>query len=232
MYLRSQVICVALLLAGQTVLAQTGVPAKPDISHCDNCKDFPKEFLEVDKKELLDLASLPPERRLDFLIGEWELIFPLDDPDEGIHYTVDQPVGFEIIDWFVKDKILHAFQEWPFTSKGKAPFRARTDFRYIASEDRWQMTWLTSGSSGVYTGGLEEGGVIAFYEHEFTGDRRELEFKEGMRYVWRNITRDTFIAEEWRSSDGGKTFECLDLLNSTEHHQVRPVKIILLLDPF
>jgi len=201
--------CAALHLFVCVALAQTGVPAKPDVSQCDNCKDFPRELLVVDKRDLLDLASLPPERRLDFLIGEWELIFPIDEPKQGMHYTVEEPIGYEIIDWFVKDKILQAYQEWPFANKGKAPFRAKTDFRYIDLEDRWQMTWLTVGASGIFTGGLEEGSVIAFYEHEFTGDRRKLGFQEGMRYVFRNMTRDSFIAEEYRSADGGKTFDIL-----------------------
>jgi len=40
-----------------------------DVSQCDNCKDFPAEWLRVDPSELLDLEALPPERRLDFLIG-------------------------------------------------------------------------------------------------------------------------------------------------------------------
>jgi hypothetical protein len=199
---------IAVLLFAAPALP-SGVPEKPDVSQCDNCDDFPKELLEITDSELLDLASLPPARRLDFLIGEWELIVPADSPEEGIRYTVDQPVGYEIIDWFVKDKILQAFQEWPFTNKGKPPFRARTDFRYIADEERWQMTWLTVGASGVFTGGLEDGGVIAFYEHQFTGDSRELALKEGMRYVLRNITQNTFVAEEYRSADGGETFDVL-----------------------
>lgn len=98
---------------------------------------------------------------------------------------------YKIFDWFVEDKILLAYQERPFASKGKAPFCAKTDFRYIADEDRGQMTWLTVGASGVITGGLEEEGVIASYEHPITGDHRKLDFKEGMRYVLRNITRDS-----------------------------------------
>lgn len=127
----------------------SGVPAKPEVSQCDNCDDFPAALLEVDDSELLDLASLPPERRLDFLVGEWEL------------------------------------------------------------DDRWQMTWLTVSVAAVFTGGLETRGVIAFYESQFTGDRRKLRLEEGMRYVLRNITRDTFIAEEYRSADGGETFDIL-----------------------
>jgi hypothetical protein len=198
-----------LLAVASPALAQSGVPEDPDVSQCDNCDVFPAEWLLVDAAELLDLAALPPKRRLDFLIGEWELLFPADLPEQDLHFTTDDPVGFEIIDWFVKDRVIEAFQEWPFTGKGKIPFRAKTDFRYVEDEDRWQMTWLTTGSSGVYTGGLEEGGVIAFYEHEFTGGRRELQFREGMRYVFRNITQDRFLAEEWNSADGGKTFDVL-----------------------
>jgi hypothetical protein len=199
----------AAIRSDQPSRARPGVPEHPDVSQCDNCNVFPKEFLEVDDSALLDLASLPPERRLDFLVGEWELIFPADLPEQGVHYTADQPIGFEIIDWFVEDRILEAFQEWPFTNKGGPPFRAKTDFRYVAEEDRWQMVWLTVGASGVFTGGLGDGGVFAFYEHEFTGGRRNLELKPGMRYVFRNITTDTFIAEEYRSSDGGETFDIL-----------------------
>jgi len=186
-----------------------GVPAKPDVSQCDNCDVFPQSLLAVEGKDLLDLASLPAERRLDFLVGEWELIMPADIPEQGVHYTVDQPVGYEIIDWFVEGRVLHAYQEWPFTSKGGFPFRARSDFRYVADEDRWQMTWLTSGASAIYSGGLEPGGVIAFYEHLITGTRRKVRFKEGMRYVFRNITQSRFIAESYFSGDGGKTFDIL-----------------------
>jgi hypothetical protein len=189
---------------------QSGVPESPDVSECDNCDAFPETLLAVEAKDLIDLEALPPERRLDFLIGEWDLIFPADIPDQGIHYTVDEPIGGEVIDWFVEGRILQAFQEWhPFTSQGKPPFRARTDFRYVASEDRWQMTWLTPGSSGIYTGGLEKDGVIAFYEHEITGNRREVKFRDGMRYVFRNITRDHFLAESYFSADDGKTFDIL-----------------------
>ncbi len=193
---------------GEPPPGRRGVPATPDVSQCDNCDDFPREFLEVDPAELLDLASLPPERRLDFLIGEWELIFPAVIPEQDVLYTVDQPVGFEIVEWFVPNRVLQAFQEWPFTSKGRPPFRAKTDLRYDKDARRWQMLWMTGSSSSLFVGGLEDG-AIALYEHEFAGEGRRVELVPAMRYVFSNITRNTFIAEEYQSSDGGRTHDIL-----------------------
>ena len=198
-----------ILLVLTVQAARASVPDDPDVSQCDNCDVFPAEFLEVDTSNLIDLDSLPPQRRLDFLIGEWELIFPAKIPEQGIHYTIDQPVGFEVIDWFNKDRVLSAFQEWPFTNQGKMPFRAKTDFRYIKDEDRWQMTWLTNATTGIYSGGLETNGVFSFYEHEITGSRRLVRFEEGARYLFRNITPNQFLAEWYESADGGKTFNIL-----------------------
>ena len=201
----------SLLLFLALPIAQASIPENPDLSQCDNCDVFPDEFLAVNEADLIDLESLRPERQLDFLIGEWELIFPYVNEEQNQHYTVDQPVGFEIIDWFVKDKILQAFQEWPFTGKGKKPFRAKSDFRYIEKEDRWQMTWLTNSSTAIYSGGLESESVIALYEYHFTGGRRSLVTDGGhaVRYLFRNITKDRFLVEWYESDDGGKTFNIL-----------------------
>ncbi len=199
----------ACLLVALPAFAQS-FSADPDLSECDNCAFFPDEFLRVDPADLLDLASLLPERRLDFLIGEWELLFPFEDPDQGIHYTADMPIGFEIFDWFVPNKILQAYQEWPFTSGGGMPFRAKSDFRYMEDDGRWQMTWLTSGSTAIYTGGLEPGGAIALYEYHWSGDADNQQLTRGMLYVFRNITRDSFLAEMYMSTDGGETYDQID----------------------
>lgn len=186
------------------------LPEAPDLSQCDNCKDFPVEWLEVDKAERLDLDALPAERRLDFLVGEWELLFPYKSPDGEIQYTTDVPVGFEVFQWRDgRQKILEGFQEWPFTSGGKYPFRARSEFRYIEDEQRWQLTWLTNSTAALFTGGLEEDGIFALYEFTPTGDRRSLALRPGMRYVLRNITKDRFIAEEWNRVEGAEEFEVL-----------------------
>lgn len=214
MSLRNIVTAISLILVGLLLapasenLAQ--VPDHPDLSQCDNCDDFPDAWLHVDPEELLDLAALPPERRLDFLIGEWELLFPYEDEEKGFHFSREQPIGYDIFRWFVPDGVIEGFQEWPFTSKGHWPFRARTDFRYVKPEDRWQMTWITGTSAGFYTGGLEDSGVFALYEHEPVGDRHKLSLSPGMRYVFRNITGNRFLAEEWNSADGGKTYTTLN----------------------
>lgn len=190
--------------------AAAQIPENPDLSQCDNCKNFPDDWLEVDESDLLDLESMRPERRLDFLIGEWEILFPYEDQENGLRYTTEDPVGFDIFTWRDGGKtVIDGFQEWPFTSGGKYPFRSRTDFRYVKDEGRWQMIWLPNVSTGIYTGGLEEDGVIALYEHEPTGGRKDLSLRLNMRYVFRNITNDTFIAEEWNSADGGATYPIL-----------------------
>jgi hypothetical protein len=186
------------------------VPFKPDVSQCDNCKDFPEEWLEVRDEDRIDLQSLPPQRRLDFLIGEWEVLFPYKSPDGTTEYDRWMPVGFDVFSWRdPSQKIIDGIQEWPFTSGGRFPFRAHTDFRYFEDQDRWQMTWLTNSSAQFYTGGLEKDGVIALYQHKPVGDRKDIKMEKGMRYVLRNITSRTFLTEEWNSSDGGETYNII-----------------------
>lgn len=193
-----------------SITASAQLPEEADLSQCDNCKDFPAEWLEVEQAKLLDLDALPAERRLDFLVGEWELLFPYKSADGKIHYTTDMPVGFEVFGWRdPQQKILDGFQEWPFTSGGKFPFRARSEFRYIEDEQRWQLTWLTNSTAALFTGGLEEGGIFALYEFTPTGNRTSLSLRPGMRYVLRNITRNHFIAEEWNRKEGAEDFDIL-----------------------
>jgi hypothetical protein len=192
---------VFVLVAPVTCGAQTPLPTDPDISNCDNCDVFPNEWLSADPDQLIDLDGLPPERRLDFLVGEWALFFPVGKLGDEDYHSADEPIAHESFEWYVPDKVIQADQIWG--SKEDPGFRARTDFRYVAEQDRWQMTWLAPTASGFFTGGYDGHGVISFVEYLPTGDRSKLSLTPGMRYVFRNISKDQFVAEEWRQKKDG-----------------------------
>ena len=70
-----------------------------DLSECENCEALTGTLIEVPTGERIDFDEIAPERRLDFLIGEWVLYYPEDRR------------GTEIIEWHYKNETLHAFQD-------------------------------------------------------------------------------------------------------------------------
>ena len=184
---------------GANAQAQEGYNNQPGINYedCDNCLTFPKEFMQVEKDALLDLAALQPERRLDFLEGEWQLYYP-----------GDKPVAFEKFDWWLPGIVLEATQDWSLDPShyDKIPWRAKSYFRYYEDPGRWQFQWISSNTSSLFSGRLENGNVMAFYENEFAGGPNHLELIYPSRYVFRNITNDSFVVEWYDSTDGGKTY--------------------------
>lgn len=189
------------LIASSICNAQTPLPTNPDISKCDNCDVFPSEWLTANPEELIDFEKLLPERRLDFLIGDWELYFPEGTPGDDKYTASDKPIGFESYEWYIPNNVIQADQY--FGDKENPGFRARSDFRYVVSEDRWQMTWLAPVAHSIFTGGYDGHGVFSFIEHKAKGNRRKISFSPGMRYVFRNITEDQFVIEEWRQKEDG-----------------------------
>jgi hypothetical protein len=179
------------------VAAADGPPLLVDETDCENCPVFPERFMEVNPAELLDLAALPPERRLDFLVGEWQLYYP-----------ADEPAAFESFSWWVPGVVLEGLQDWALDPmhRDKIPWRARSFFRYVDDPGRWQFQWVSSTTSSVFSGSLEEGSVLAFYENEFAGGPKHLAFRYPARYVFRNITKDSFLVEWYDSTDGGETY--------------------------
>ena len=184
---------IALLGITQMALAQ---PA--DLSGCDNCDVFPPEWMEVAPDRLLPLDDTPPARQLDFLIGEWDIYFPYKTEGDPEYIPRDAPVATETFEWMVDQRIIHGFQQW----NGEGGYVAHTDMRYYEDEGRWQMTWASSSSVEIYSGGHDGGSIISFYEHTPTGDRDGISLRaRGMRYLFRNITEDQFIVEEWNASE-------------------------------
>ena len=183
------------------IRAQVPLPSNPDVSNCDNCDTFPEEWLQAEPGQLLDFKSIAPERRLDFLIGEWALYFPDGEPGDENYYSPEEPVGYETFEWYMPNKVIQADQYWG--DKDNPGFRARSDFRFVGEENRWQMTWLAPTMHALFTGGYEGHGIFSFIEYEPIGDRQKLKLVSGMRYVFRSITKDQFVAEEWRQEKDG-----------------------------
>ena len=169
-----------------------------DESSCVNCAKFPEQFLEIDESERLDLNALPRERALDFLIGEWDIYYP--DEDRA---------GYEVYSWFTQGKMIQAFQEWIFFSKpGEIPWRGMSYYQYVPDQQRWHFNWVPGDNHGaLYTGRVsDDGKEIIFFENEISGDAKTLNLKPDMRYILKNITRDSFLVETTRTHDGGKTY--------------------------
>lgn len=186
-----------------TCQAQTAI-GNIDVSQCDNCDAFPSEWLLVEDKQLIDHSALPPARRLDFLIGEWELFFPKGAPGDEDYSPQDKPIAHERFTWFGDKAAIHGDQYWG--DKEAPGFQARSDFRYVAKQERWQWTWLTTSTAAMMNGGYAADGTMAFREFNFDGDRHDLTLAPSnnhIQYVFRNVTGDQFIQEEWRQSEAG-----------------------------
>jgi len=176
-----------------------------DVSQCDNCEAFPPEWLDVENRELIDLSVLPPARRLDFLIGEWELLFPKGEPGDEGYISPDDPIARERFTWFGDRVAIHGDQYW---GDQEAPgFQARSEFRYLAQQERWHWTWMTTSTVTGMTGGYYgPEGTVAFREFNFAGDRHDLTLAPDdnhVMYVFRNITQNQFVQEEWRQNQTG-----------------------------
>ena len=188
--------------ASNAVEAQKAYNDQPGINYgeCDNCLTFPEDFMKVEPEALLDLASMRPERRLDFLVGEWQLYYP-----------EDEPAAFEVFRWWLPGKVLEGSQDWSLdpAHRDKIPWRAKSYFRYYEDPGRWQFQWISSNTSSLFSGRLEGDNVMAFYENEFFGGPSHLEFSYPAKYVFRNITADSFVVEWYDSTDGGKTYKNL-----------------------
>ena len=182
--------------------AQEGYNNDPntDYSKCDNCLTFPEEFMQVDENERIDFTEIEAERQMDFLIGEWQLYYP-----------EDKSPAFEIFKWFHEGIIVEGYQDWALDSNhlDKIPWRAKSFFRYVKEEERWQFQWITTNSYSIFSGKLEPNNTFVFYENEFHGDPLKLKFTYPAKYVFKNITKNSFVVEWYDSEDNGKTYPFL-----------------------
>ena len=175
-----------------------------DISECDNCDAFPVEWLSVDEETAIDFDALPPARQLDFLIGEWELLFPTGKPGDDDYIAPDKPIARENFTWFADKTAIHADQYWG--DKDAPGFQARSEYRYVVDQERWQWTWMTSSSYAIMTGGNRDDGTLTFRQFKLSGDQNDLTAspdKNHVQYVFRNVTADQFFQEEWRQDETG-----------------------------
>ena len=185
-----------------TTIGQEGYNnnANIDYSKCDNCLVFPEEFMQVDKDELIDFSEIPYERQLDFLIGEWQLYYP-----------EDKSPGFEIFEWFHEGLVIEGLQDWSLDPShlDKIPFRAKSFFTFIKEENRWQFHWITASTSSIFSGKLENNDAFVFYENAFHGDPLKLKVTYPAKYIFKNITKKSFVVEWYESEDNGKTYPFL-----------------------
>ncbi len=184
--------------------AQLEMPADTDYTSCQNCSSFPEEWLGVARADLLEFDSVEPERRLDFLLGDWVIYFPSGKPGEAGYISPEEIVAHETFEQFGDKGVIEAFQY--YGAQENPGFIARSDFRFIGDENRCLWTWMTSTSHAVMTGGATSLGVMQFKEYNTVGSRSDINLEPASTrsiYFFRNITRDQFIQEEWRQQSAG-----------------------------
>ena len=198
-----------LILFANLVVSITACQAQPthenaDVSQCDNCEFFPLEWLQIDDEKAIEFDTLPPDQHLDFLVGDWNLYFPNGKPGDDDYQSPDEPIAHERFEWFGKKVSIHGDQYWG--DKDAPGFQARSELRYVAENDRWQWTWMTIGSYALMSGGIAPDGSIVFRQFVLEGDQNNLTIspdKDHIQYVFRNVTADQFIQEEWRQAESG-----------------------------
>ena len=161
-------------------------------SKCENCLIFPDKFMLVEKTSLIDFSLISPEKQLDFLIGNWQLYYPGD--------TIAARESFK---WFSKGKVMEANQEWI------SGWKAKSFFRYVSNQNRWQFQWITPDTSSLFSGGLSSDNMFVFYENEFEGGPNKLYFQYPAKYVFKNITKNSFMVEWYESNNNGDTYPIL-----------------------
>lgn len=149
---------------------------------------YSSQEVAVDSVQFLDLSEIDPERRFDFLLGEWTYAF---NQGEGrITYTE----GLE-----GKTILENVNGDFAGTS-----FIGLSLITYDAESGGYQQKWIDTMGNVIQ-------GVVSMQEYEASeylalvsnfqlGERH-------FRHVWYNITDDRFETDLLISNDGGKTYQ-------------------------
>jgi len=136
---------------------------------------------------MIDRSKLPPEKQLDFWLGEWNVSW-----GENQHGTnrVEQVLDGRVI------------QE-SFDGSPAIDFRGKSWSVYSAKRGIWQQTWVdTEGNYWNFTGGVE--GDTFFFATDDVVEGKPVR----LRMVFYNIDRDT-LDWRWERSENGETWQVL-----------------------
>ena len=132
------------------------------------------------------ISELPPERHLDFWLGDWEVRWGDDGKGTNrVHRVLDGNV----------------IQE-DFDGRPSLDFRGRSVSVYREAYEEWHQTWVdTAGNYWHLRGGWEEDRFVLATDDIVEGEPVKY------RMVFHDIQEDTLVWDWQRSEDDGKSWE-------------------------
>lgn len=135
---------------------------------------------------MIDLAQLPPEKQLDFWLGEWDVSWG--DGQHGSNH-ITRILGSRVI------------QE-EFNGAPAMDFQGKSLSVYSPRLGQWQQTWVDNeGSYWHFLGGVQDNQMILATDDVVDGRPVRL------RMVFYNIDHDELDWRWERSDDGGQTWQ-------------------------
>ena len=135
---------------------------------------------------MIDLLKLPPEKQLDFWLGEWDVSW---DGDQHGRNTITRILDSRVI------------QE-QFNGAPSLDFRGMSLSVYSARLGRWRQTWVDSeGNYWDFRGGVQGDEFILDTDDVIDGRPVRL------RMVFYNIAREELDWRWERSDDDGRTWQ-------------------------
>ncbi len=162
-------------------------------SECSNCELLAGPLIEVSSADRIDFDQISPDRRLEFLLGDWVVHFPR------------EARGTETFRWHYEGESIHGLQRLPGQAPAEDDFLAHSFYRFVANEERYEMVWIARNTWTVFSGAFEGRNTLALYKHEWAGDAEGLSLSQPkVRHVLKNISDDQFLVEvqEDRDEDG------------------------------
>jgi hypothetical protein len=139
-------------------------------------------------------CDVPQQKQFDFWVGEWDLTWPGDKPNETAHgvNSIHRTLGNCVV-------------EENFDGGASMPLRGKSLSTFDSRSGKWKQTWVDNqGSYLDFVGQFENGHMILSRIGAKPDGTKILQ-----RMVWNNITRDEFDWTWESSSDGGKTWKVL-----------------------
>ena len=135
---------------------------------------------------MFSLSQLPPEKQLDFWLGEWDVSWG--DDQRGTNHITRE----------LNDRVI----EENFDGNPAMAFQGRSVSVYSAKLGQWQQTWVdTEGNYWHFLGGAQ-GDEFIFAADDLIQSR-----PVKLRMVFSNIDTDQLDWRWERSDDGGRTWE-------------------------
>jgi hypothetical protein len=137
-------------------------------------------------------CTQPEQKQFDFWIGNWDLTWPGNNPNEIVHGTNN-----------IKRVMDGCVVEENFSGGHSTHLRGMSVSLFDARAGKWKQTWVDNEDGYLdFIGEFKDGQMILGREAVGPGGRRPLQ-----RMVFKNITANAFDWSWESSKDDGKTWQ-------------------------